>query len=121
MNMDLIEITTMKENNLIKEFIKNYNQSAVSSFYGQWWIGATDLGSEGVFYWAGSGDEIEFEDFGSNNNPDNFNKNEHCVEMWHFFQYRWNDRACDDRSYFICRRNSSCSDYFDTKSELNTF
>lgn len=107
--MELIDITTAEENNQIKMFVKNFDYAS-SDETRQWWIGATDLGSEGVFYWITTGDEIDFENFAPNQ-PDNHEANENCIELWDDVDFLWNDRRCDMRSFFICRRKISCKSY----------
>lgn len=101
--MNLADIKTSEENNNIRnELISSKYNETGSSNQNRWWIGATDLGSEGIFYWINSGEELKFNDF-PNHNTDNVNDNEHCVEIIDQWDYKWNDLTCDSRLYFICK------------------
>jgi hypothetical protein len=65
------------------------------------WIGATDLGREGDFYWDGIGDVIGPFTNWNFSQPDNSGGNEHCVHMYGTTQY-WNDRACYYLYRYLC-------------------
>ncbi|XP_059485010.1 hepatic lectin-like [Neocloeon triangulifer] len=68
---------------------------------GNVWMGATDLGTEGFFYWATNGDPIgPYTNYGRVGPPNNYARNEHCMHYWH--NKVWNDFHCDAKQRFIC-------------------
>jgi len=72
-----------------------------------YWTSGTDLGAEGQFYWASTGDQFGvYQNFGIGQ-PDNTGAGgtvEHCVEYWNpsTTVLKWNDRSCDYVSRYIC-------------------
>ncbi|XP_055618599.1 perlucin-like [Toxorhynchites rutilus septentrionalis] len=69
------------------------------------WIGGSDLAEEGNFYWHATGNRIVFTNW-KKNQPDNGQKNEHCMEIRyipeHSWDWHWNDRDCKAARYFVC-------------------
>ncbi|XP_058055234.1 C-type lectin 37Db-like [Anopheles bellator] len=75
------------------------------------WISANDLGEEGEFRWASTGESVAYENW-SETEPNNFEiddcTTENCaiLEYWadggSNFNYTFNDRACRREYYFIC-------------------
>jgi hypothetical protein len=65
------------------------------------WIGATDLGREGDFYWDGIGDVMGPYSNWSLTQPDNAGGKEHCVHMKRNMQY-WNDIECSFLFRYLC-------------------
>lgn len=103
--MNLVEIMSSDENERITNMLSDIKYiTPRPDFEVSWWIGGTDQGTEGVFYWASTGEEFDFDDFGLEN-PDNLDGDENCVELWKQTHLKWNDRRCDKRAYFICRQN----------------
>lgn len=108
--MQLAAIYTQEENEHIQWTLQNtpeltYNGDDL------WWIGGTDQGSEGKFYWLSNGHQIGFTDFATGQ-PDNANGTENCLELMGPVGHKWNDRNCDIERFFICKQNqcaTSCS------------
>lgn len=68
---------------------------------GSWWIGGTDQWQEGSFKWK---DDSPFDyTHWTANEPNNYNLDEHCVEMAEWASYSWNDRPCWSQLPFICK------------------
>jgi Lectin C-type domain len=67
------------------------------------WIGATDLGREGDFYWDGIGDVMGPYTNWNLSQPDNgaASGNEHCVYMLGTTQY-WSDFSCSYLYRYLC-------------------
>ena len=67
----------------------------------EYWIGLTDLDSQETFYWAESGEEATYFNWGARQ-PDN-NRNEDCVFKSLTVQHSgWQDMICThDNSYFM--------------------
>ncbi|CAB3359276.1 Hypothetical predicted protein [Cloeon dipterum] len=86
--LELVSIETEAENIALVE--------ALGKTTDCFWISGTDLGSEGKFYWSVTGKNIGlFSDF-SHGQPDNYKKNEHCLQLWTNTPnktYAWNDNA----------------------------
>jgi hypothetical protein len=71
------------------------------------WLSGTDLGSEGYFYWAGTGQPLGlFSDCWMPGMPDNFRNKEHCLQFKFSAKFEqgllWNDNLCEKKNRFIC-------------------
>ncbi|XP_062572233.1 perlucin-like protein [Saccostrea cucullata] len=68
-----------------------------------WWIGGTDLNSEGTFYWEHSSKNMTYTNWYSNQ-PDNdtIGINENCVSMVR--SGYWHDYPCNHTFYYICEK-----------------
>ena len=64
------------------------------------WIGLNDLGLESSFKWS-DGSPVQYTNYASRE-PNDFFKQEDCVEM-HRFSGTWNDNHCSRRSPYICK------------------
>ena len=82
---------------------ENFLDSVLSSNeFDDMWIGYNDRGesNEDDFTWTGApGSDYEnwYED-----EPNNYGGNEDCVEKRVDFDYKWNDRSCEQDVSFIC-------------------
>ncbi|CAB3364841.1 Hypothetical predicted protein [Cloeon dipterum] len=97
--MELASIETEAENNALFAITRNDT--------GSFWISGTDSGSEGKFYWAGTGKDVEdFTNF-VDGEPNNDKGNENCLELFtHESVLYWNDNFCEDQNQFICEFTS---------------
>lgn len=103
--MNLADIQNFKEQEQIKGIVRSHFKLPPKQA-NNWWIGLTDQGSEGTFYWVQNGQEMTFDNFASlNNQPDNGGGHENCVEMREKFNYQWNDESCLTNSFFICKHD----------------
>ena len=96
MGMQLATIDSQAENDFLEDQMDAFVDSS-------WWMGLTDLGSEGNHYWI-DGSDSTFENW-ANNQPNN-SGNQDCVEV--FTSGSWNDEDCDDQQPFACE--SPCDD-----------
>jgi len=75
---------------------------------GQFWTSGSDYGYEGHYVWASTGTWLPSSSdmwLQDPHQPDNWQNNEHCVEVWERFThqgYGLNDRPCQDKIYYIC-------------------
>jgi hypothetical protein len=77
-----------------------------------YWTSGSDLGSEGQFYWASTGQVLGiYDNFDHPLQPDNANKSEHCLELRvpRLNLKNWNDRSCDRKSRYICEYKNCAS------------
>ena len=73
------------------------------------WIGATDIGQEGIWTWDHSGQRLSVDDWHQDKNqPDNHQGGEHCLEINRV--KRWNDLPCDRKLGFICQKDGDFCD-----------
>lgn len=92
----LLPWITLRDNNIHSKFIFSEKRD-------HYWISGTDLGSEGKFYWASTGQPFgDYTKFKSHP-PDNFEGVEHCLHYvgWASADF-WNDNNCDNKFRFIC-------------------
>ncbi|XP_070623182.1 C-type lectin LmsL-like [Erythrolamprus reginae] len=93
----LASILTKAETLLVAEHISTYQQEL-----GNVWIGLHDTRQTGKWRWA---DESTY-NYKSwmNYQPDNYDKNEHCVELRRSTGFKqWNDIQCNIRNAYICK------------------
>lgn len=100
--MSLVQIDDQNDEDAIQEIIQSEEYKKLPEPF--WWIGANDLGSEGSFFWIGSGQLIGFSNYAPGQ-PDNAG-HENCIEIRGHFQFKWNDHQCREQKYFICNENS---------------
>ena len=90
---ELAVIQTEAEQNAIQGIVSPYASELV-------WIGLHDIGHEGTFVWVDGSAPIYSKWFQV---PDNFNGNEHCVELVEAERGRtWNDKDCNQLNMAIC-------------------
>ncbi|CAB3379369.1 Hypothetical predicted protein [Cloeon dipterum] len=101
--MQLASIETEAENKALYKLIGETKRT--------FWASGTDLGSEGTFYWNGTGSKVEgFTNF-DKGEPNNFNGTEHCLELVaHDGAIYWNDNNCNISFDFICEKSLEFSD-----------
>lgn len=73
------------------------------------WMSATDLGVENSFYWDSNGKFLSLHTDWAENQPDNFNDDEHCVSMGINTSetYLWSDIDCKATSRYLCEEKVS--------------
>merc|ERR1712080_80783 len=73
-----------------------------------WWIGATDLYSEGFWYWVYSQEICTFTQW-VEGQPSNTGGVEHCAALVTEDGYKWNDYVCTETiqriAYSVCQIN----------------
>ena len=75
---------------------------AVADSYstGKWWIGFTDIASEGSFAWE-DGSATTYTNW-AEGEPNNVDGDEDCAVLNRFTDQTWNDEKCSDSFYYIC-------------------
>nr|XP_053653938.1 perlucin-like isoform X2 [Cherax quadricarinatus] len=68
------------------------------------WLGATDEGQEGEWKWL-NGRPIKSEDW-SGSQPDNYDGNEHCMDLRPEWHPPLNDARCSNKQRFACQYTS---------------
>lgn len=87
------------------------------------WLGANDEFSSSrnmkrPFYWSATGQLLKY-NFWTKNNPDNYNKQEHCVHIWdNNNDFKWNDNECTKQMGFICESNRYSDLYYKKWSQV---
>ncbi|KAK7492115.1 hypothetical protein BaRGS_00016589, partial [Batillaria attramentaria] len=94
----LAEPKTADANN----FLKNYIQTTISSYYWSRWLGITDVAQEGKWVYVSDGSEVVFTDWdaGEPNNGGNFG--EDCA-TFNGHNSMWNDLSCTSYIRYICQ------------------
>ncbi|XP_067666767.1 perlucin-like [Haliotis asinina] len=98
----LARITSQDEDDFIR------SRASEENGYPGYWLGATDLITEGKFMWE-KGCPLNYTSWGSNQ-PDNCdmqNNPEHCLMLLKNLDYMWNDLLCTKDIYFICEKKVS--------------
>ncbi|XP_034267487.2 C-type lectin Cal-like [Pantherophis guttatus] len=93
----LASILTKAETLLVAEHVSTYQRE-----FSNVWIGLHDVRQTGKWRWA---DESTY-NYKSwmNYQPDNYDKNEHCVELRRSTGFKlWNDIQCNTRNAYICK------------------
>ncbi|XP_043944432.1 CD209 antigen-like protein B [Protopterus annectens] len=72
------------------------------------WIGLTDQQQEGTWQWVDGTSYQHVAKFWHEGNPDDYNKKEDCVELYHIDgKTLWNDNDCTKKQKWICEKNFS--------------
>ncbi|XP_052076438.1 lectin BRA-3-like [Mytilus californianus] len=100
----LATLETADENQLVKDYVGSLGSK-------DFFIGGSDLQTEGTFLWEHSGVLINlhgsglFYDWMSTNQPDNGNGNQHCMVLAGRYGHKWNDVQCTVARAFICEKD----------------
>ncbi|XP_063426598.1 perlucin-like [Mytilus trossulus] len=96
---------TAEENQLLKEYVGSLGATSKDYF-----IGGSDLQTDGTFIWEHSGDLINlhgsgfFHDWMSIYQPDNTD-DLHCMVLYGQASHMWNDVSCTYAREFICEKD----------------
>ncbi|CAG2187678.1 unnamed protein product [Mytilus edulis] len=97
-------IETSEEDELLKSYVAIIVPSK------DYWIGGSDLATEGVFIWENTSVTVNlptstlFQGW-LLDQPDNNNNNQHCMMLAHQFDFKWNDAKCDYPKDYVCEKN----------------
>ncbi|CAC5367790.1 unnamed protein product [Mytilus coruscus] len=69
------------------------------------WIGANDIENEGRWIWSSDNTTLQYFPWRSGQ-PDNYNNEEHCAQIFSDKDGGWNDIGCSERLSFTCERNA---------------
>ncbi|XP_073832279.1 lectin subunit alpha-like [Musca autumnalis] len=116
--LQLVEIDTQQKNQALIAVLKPIFGNSHNL-----WLGATDeynrdKNMKRPFYWSTSGKLVTFTHW-SDKNPDNDQRDEHCVHTWASKpNYQWNDHHCDTPRFgFICENHYLQAEQ---QNEINT-
>ncbi|CAG2228220.1 unnamed protein product [Mytilus edulis] len=97
-------IETSEEDELLKSYVAIIVPSK------DYWIGGSDLATEGVFIWENTSATVNlptstlFQGW-LLDQPDNNGGNQHCMMLAHQFDFKWNDAKCDYPRDYVCEQN----------------
>ena len=84
----------------------------IASYYNYYWMGATDVDSEGTWKWRSDSlvmsigrSMVESTISWYSGEPNDANRNEDCVELWRYTTLTLNDDACSSSAYYVCEIN----------------
>ncbi|XP_062716354.1 perlucin-like [Aedes albopictus] len=107
-NMRLAVITNSAENHLVLDEIHAARANGMKTLRNVW-IGASDNLQEGSFIWHETGEPVQFTDWAWRQ-PDNYARNEDCVEIanrgYTRWTWAWNDYRCTIEQNFVCENYS---------------
>ncbi|XP_022109148.1 macrophage mannose receptor 1-like [Acanthaster planci] len=79
--------------------INSFLAQSPDNLYG-YWVGLNDQANEGGFQWS-DGSPVEYENWGPGE-PNNYDGNENCVEVFLNPGRGWNDIICEAQRHWIC-------------------
>ncbi|VDH90109.1 Hypothetical predicted protein [Mytilus galloprovincialis] len=88
---DLVSVHNERETNFL---ITNFTQTFQ-------WIGLSNYQNNGKFVWS-DGSIVNYTDW-RKNEPNNFNNNENCTNLYNLNPKKWNDNNCFMSLRFICK------------------
>ncbi|CAC5422424.1 unnamed protein product [Mytilus coruscus] len=91
----LVEVISDTENN----FLKGKTEEHIPSY----WIGATDIETEGVWIWDTSQTVVTFTDWFPGQ-PDNNVDSQNCLHLVKEYGYKWDDYPCERLHAFVCEK-----------------
>ncbi|CAL4107811.1 unnamed protein product [Meganyctiphanes norvegica] len=84
--------------------ILQYAYGKYSQFYSGFWLGGSDVASEGTWVWQSGeplGDRFPWDPENGHGEPNNANGDENCLEM-RIHENRYNDIQCHNTKGYIC-------------------
>ncbi|KAJ6652988.1 hypothetical protein lerEdw1_010257 [Lerista edwardsae] len=88
----LVIINNMAEQNFLQTRTRNE----------RYWIGLTDLGTEGIWRWLDGSDYKRGFKYWKSEEPNDDQRNEDCAHLWIYGE--WNDVYCTYPCYFVCEK-----------------
>ncbi|KAF7661724.1 hypothetical protein LDENG_00253090 [Lucifuga dentata] len=98
---NLVSVHSVEESNFVINLIRNFDPTQ-----GRAWFGLTDIHKEGSWMWS-DGCAVDFVMWDLSQ-PDNNGNAEHCAEINHRPDSRWNDARCSDTFAFVCASRILC-------------
>ena len=85
---------------------KEWIQRELESYFDPekaYWLGGSDREVEGTWVWVdGTNIEDGYKNWGDHQ-PDDYQGEEHCLQIWPNHGFHWNDVACDSEYGFVCK------------------
>lgn len=91
----LVELVEREKTVQLQEYLISRFMNA------SFWVGSSDLDTEGTFRWFYSGVEISKEMWGPEQPTNGVDNNEHCVSL-NDDLVKFSDSSCDDARHYIC-------------------
>lgn len=89
----LVCISDADENKFVRDLVKKHSNTRT------FWIGLSDQGSEGRWWWV-NGQPVKYTNWAARE-PNNSDGKENCAEVgWHSF-YSWNDGPCEEKLPYV--------------------
>uniref|UniRef100_A0A8C7ZTR9 C-type lectin domain-containing protein n=1 Tax=Oryzias sinensis TaxID=183150 RepID=A0A8C7ZTR9_9TELE len=95
-NANLVSVHSLKEDNLVKMLIRNFDPAESPT-----WIGLSDAQKERGWLWS-DGTKIDFGAWAAKQ-PDNWKGYEHCASTNNWGKKEWNDARCSAVYPFVCK------------------
>ncbi|XP_046379650.2 perlucin-like [Haliotis rufescens] len=95
----LADIASKNEDDLIRSYLFRHGKGS------QFYIGATDLRSEGIWTWEHPLRKVVGYTGWHSGEPNNGGGKEHCMGMYLKQTYKWNDTPCNSELPFICEQS----------------
>lgn len=100
MDADLVKIGDSEEQNLIMNILQKKDNELPG--VQEWWVGMKRKEDDiNKWMWTDSSAVDESYLRWGQDEPNNYNQNEHCAEVW---ERTFNDKNCDSKLNFICER-----------------
>ncbi|XP_048745732.2 perlucin-like [Ostrea edulis] len=81
--------------------VNNIKTEAASLSSKTFWLGASDVMSEGDWQWAVTLDRVSYTNWAPGT-PNNGHNVEHCLQLSGGHNFLWNDDNCENKHYFVC-------------------
>ncbi|KAL3983742.1 leucine-rich repeat-containing protein 16 [Sarotherodon galilaeus] len=98
---NLVSIRNGEEQSFVKNLIQNFDHAE-----GLTWIGLSDNHKEGTWMWS-DGCPVRFV-YWSPAQPDNLDRDEHCVHTNVVLDKKWNDYTCATNLPYVCATRVTC-------------
>ena len=98
-NSHLVEIYTQFQQDFLTMMALFLEE--VTTEYSNWWIGLTDAGREGKWYWSNSLKPVNFTAWGAGQPNQGIDAN--YAGLYPAFDYKWDDMLETDLRYSICQ------------------
>uniref|UniRef100_A0A3P9BHV4 C-type lectin domain-containing protein n=1 Tax=Maylandia zebra TaxID=106582 RepID=A0A3P9BHV4_9CICH len=99
---NLVSIHNMEEENFVRSLIRNFDRAQRDT-----WIGLSDVHREGRWMWS-DGSVVGFVNWNAGE-PNNLEKNEHCVQNNFGPVKKWNDEPCSRGYPSVCVKRNACA------------
>eukprot|EP00105_Crassostrea_gigas_P002356 XP_011414857.1 PREDICTED: perlucin [Crassostrea gigas] len=95
---ELAIIQSAEEQKLLENYIKTEAASLSSHTF---WLGASDIMTEGDWRWAVTLDQVTYQNW-AQGAPNNGHNLAHCLHISGGSGFLWKDGNCENKHYFVC-------------------
>ncbi|OWF40377.1 aggrecan core protein-like isoform X2 [Mizuhopecten yessoensis] len=102
-NMDahLARIYTTAENKFIQKTARNRKGGP----YEGYWIGGSDIRTEGVWEWYETGKQLG-PVFWHQSEPNSFQGDQDCLQLFVHHAFQWDDEVCTHERHYVCEKSA---------------